>query len=97
MYATLEVFQMLAASKSEKRSCVGRVGAYLGAPGFCTWVRALADTSRRASSREVHALVLMAAVLSNSWLAAVERMARSLERVVWPCEDVDTSCNTPPP
>lgn len=53
--------------------------AYLGWPGcLAASGMALADTSRNAAMMLVTASVLMSRVLSNSWLAAVERIARSL-------------------
>ena len=69
--------------------------SHLGVPGACEVEEAsdLAETSRSATSRLAQAFVLMADVLSNSWLAAVDRIARSLESTWGPLPLwEDTSC-----
>ena len=64
----------------------------MGGPGVCNDLGMdLLDTSRRASNTLTTAGVPIEAVLSNSWLAAVPRMAKSLA-LAPATVDVDTSC-----
>ena len=61
------------------RDTVIALRPHLGWPGcFAASGIALDDTSLRAAKMLVTASVLMSRVLSNSWLAAVDKMARSL-------------------
>ncbi len=66
--------------------------AYLGWPG-CLAASGIiwAETSRRAVMMLMTASVLMSLVLSNSWLAAVERIAKSLGRAPMVLE-LEISC-----
>lgn len=68
--------------------------AYLGCPGCLAASGMILDeTSRRAAMMLVTASVLMSRVASKSWLAAVDRMARSLGRAPTLLE-LEISCNT---
>lgn len=61
------------------KDAVNALKPHLGWPGcFAASGIALDDTSLRAAMILVTASVLMSRVLSNNWLAAVDKMARSL-------------------